>query len=252
MLKFAANLTHLFAELPYLDRFDAAAKAGFKAVEVLFPYEVAAQETLSALTRNGLGMVLINAPPPNYTGGPRGFAAMCGLEDRFRYDMRRVFRYAEVLGVNIVHVMAGVAEGADARAVFVENLKYAADAAPAGLMLTIEPLNPVAQPGYFLNSFDLAVDVIAAVDAPNLALQFDSYHAQTITGDAVACYNAVAPFVRHIQIGDAPDRTAPGTGVVEFDALFQAIEASGYEGWISAEYDPRGKTEDSLVWRRGL
>ena len=250
-LKFAANLTHLFAELPYLDRFDAAAEAGFEAVEVLFPYDVAAGETHQALVRNGLGMVLINAPPPNYTGGDRGYAAIPGREGRFRYDMRRVFRYVEALGVNVVHVMAGVAEGAEARAVFIENLKQACADAPDGLILTIEPLNKAAQPGYFLNCFDLAKDVIEAVGAPNLGLQFDSYHAQTITGDAVACYKAVQAHVRHIQIGDAPGRTAPGTGDIDFDALFAAIEASGYEGWVSAEYDPGGKTQDSLGWRKG-
>lgn len=248
MLRFAANLTHLFADLPYLDRFDAAAEAGFEAVEVLFPYDAPARETQQALVRNGLGMVLINAPPPNYTGGDRGYAAMPGREDRFRYDMRRAFRYVEALDVQVLHVMSGPADGNAARAVFIDNLRQACADAPAGLMLTIEPLNPTAQPGWFLNDFDLAVDVIKAVGAPNLGLQYDSYHAQMITGDACACFEAVRPYVRHIQIGDAPDRTAPGTGEVDFEALFAAIEASEYAGWISAEYDPQGRTGDSLGW----
>lgn len=251
-LKPAANLSLLWPELPYLDRFDAAAAAGFSAVEILFPYDVAVKDTQRALLRNGLELVLINAPPPNYTGGLRGFAAVPGLEDRFAHDMARVFRYTEALGVGMVHVMAGEAEGVQAKATFVENLKWAAGAAPVGLRLMIEPLNPTAMPGYFLNNYDIARDVLAAVDAPNVALQYDSYHAQTIHGDAVSVYDKFADLVRHIQIGDTPDRGAPGTGDVNFAALFSRIKASDYAGWISGEYHPKGPTEDTLDWMTQL
>ena len=249
-LKFAANLSHLWPELPYLDRFGAAAAAGFVAVEVLFPYDIAAKDTQRALLANGLQMILINAPPPNYTGGARGFAAQPEMVQRFQYDMRRVFRYAEALGVSFVHVMTGEAQGSAARQTLVDNLKWAADAAPKGLTLTLEPLNAKAMPGYFLNDYALAADVLAAVDAPNVGLQYDSYHAQMIHGDAVAVFEQYLPLIRHIQIGDAPDRGAPGTGDVDFDGLFQRIKAAEYTGWISGEYSPDGPTEDRLGWMK--
>lgn len=249
-LKFAANLTLLWRELPYLDRFTAAADAGFAAVEVLFPYDVAAKETLGALQANGQRMALINAPPPNYTSGPRGFAAEPDKVERFQYDMKRVFRYAEVLGVSFVHVMTGEGTGAACKQTLIDNMRWAADQAPKGLTLTLEPLNPVAMPGYFLNDYDLACEVLRAVDAPNVGLQYDSYHAQMIHGDAVAVFEAHCDLVRHIQIGDTPERGAPGTGDVDFDRLFGRIDASGYAGWISAEYHPNGPTENSLHWMR--
>lgn len=250
MLKYAANLSHLWPELPYLDRFSAAADAGFEAVEVLFPYDIAAKETQRALIANGLRMILINAPPPNYTGGPCGFAAEPDQTDRFQYDMRRVFRYAEALKVSLVHVMTGYSEGAVAKETLIRNLTWACEAAPESLTLTLEPLNPVAQPGYFLNDYNLAAEVLAAVDAPNLALQYDSYHAQMIHGDAVAVFEEHKTLVRHIQVGDTPDRGVPGRGEVDFETLFARIEAVGYDGWISAEYTPDGPTEKTLGWRK--
>ncbi|MGC1505231.1 MAG: TIM barrel protein [Sulfitobacter sp.] len=246
--KFAANLSHLWPELPYLDRFAAAAAVGFQAVEVLFPYDIAAKETQRALIANGQRMVLINAPPPNYTGGARGFAAQPEAVARFQSDMKRVFRYVEALKVSFVHVMTGVAEGDAAKEILVDNLRWATKAAPKGLTLTLEPLNPVAQPGYFLNDYGLAAEVLSAVDAPNLGLQYDSYHAQMIHGDAVAVFEEYLPFIRHIQIGDSPNRGGPGTGEVDFKTLFERIKASTYNGWISAEYSPNGSTEDSLGW----
>ena len=248
-LKFAANLSFLWAELPYLDRFDAAAEAGFEAVEVLFPYDLAVSETRRALSANGLRMLLINAPPPNYTGGPRGFAAVPDRTDRFRRDIERSFRYAEALGISFLHVMAGEASGPAARATFVDNLRWASARAPEGLTLTIEPLNPVSQPEYFLADYALAAEVLAEVAAPNVGLQYDSFHAQMIHGDAVAVFEAHAPLIRHIQIGDTPKRGAPGSGNVDFPALFASIAASGYDGWISAEYLPGTRTEDTLGWR---
>lgn len=250
-LKFAANLSFLWAELPYLDRFAAAAEAGFEAVEILFPYDVAVKETKRALLANGLQMILLNAPPPNYTGGPRGFAAEPDKVKRFQYDMRRVFRYAEALGVSYVHVMSGKGAGVEAQQTFVDNLAWAAGEAPDGLTLTVEPLNREGMPGYFMSDYALAAEVIAAVDAPNVGLQYDSFHAQMIHSDAVAVFEEHQHLVRHIQVGDAPKRGAPGTGPIDFKALFQRIEASGYDGWISGEYLPTGATEDSLQgWMR--
>ncbi|MEP1933397.1 MAG: TIM barrel protein, partial [Roseibium sp.] len=240
-------LTLLFDELPYLDRFDAAAAAGFEAVEILFPYEFAAKETSRALIANGLELVLINAPPPNYTGGERGFAAVPGGRQRFQHDIRRVLRYADVLKPKIVHVMSGAANGSDARTTFVENLQWAADNAPAQ-RFTIEPLNSVDQPGYFLNDYDLAIGVLDAVNRPNVGLQYDTYHAQMITGDAMAVWHAVGNHAVHVQVGSAPGRHEPGAGNMDFPALFAAIDADGYDGWVSAEYHSTGLTEACLEW----
>jgi len=252
IMKAAANLSHLWPELPYLDRFDAAATAGFTAVEVLFPYDVPAKETQRALTLGGLEMVLINAPPPNYTGGARGFAAVAGDEARFAHDMRRAGRYAQALRVPMIHVMSGVAAGDDAKAVMIANLKKAAEVAHAGLTLTLEPLCPESFPDYFLNDYALAAEIIVAVDAPNVRLQFDSYHAQMIHGDAVAVFNTYRELIVHAQLGDTPARGAPGTGDVDFAALFEAMRAAKYSGWISGEYTPGPSTEATLGWMTQL
>lgn len=185
-MKVAANLSLLWPELPYNDRFRAAGGAGFDAVEILYPYDVAAKETQRALLANGLELILINAPPPNYTGGARGFSAQPEMKDRFQRDMRRAFRFAKELRVGIIHVMTGVAKGDAARATCIENMKWASAEAPDGITLTLEPLNETAQPGYFLNDYALAADILGEVDAPNVALQYDSYHAQMIHGDAAS------------------------------------------------------------------
>lgn len=251
-MKAAANLSHLWPELPYLDRFEAASDAGFTGVEVLFPYDVPAKETARALMRGGLQMVLINAPPPNYTGGERGFAAMAGGEARFAYDMRRAGRYANALRVPMIHVMSGYATGQQAKDTMITNLRQAAQDVPTGITLTLEPLCPQSQPDYFLNDYALAAEIIAAVDAPNLKLQFDSYHAQMIHGDAVEVFLSYRDLIVHVQIGDTPDRSAPGTGDVDFPGLFAALGGSGYDGWVSGEYTPGGATEATLKWMNQL
>ncbi len=251
-MKPAANLSHLWPELPYLDRFDAAAMAGFKGVEVLFPYDVAAKDTQRALMRGGLQMVLINAPPPNYTGGVRGFAAAIGGERRFAYDMRRASRYAQELKVPMLHVMSGVGEGPVAKATMIANLKTAVSDLPEGLTLTLEPLCPEAQPGYFLNDYALAAEIIDAVRSPKLKLQFDSYHAQMIHGNAVEVFKDYSKLIAHVQIGDTPDRRAPGRGGVDFTELFKTLQDAGYEGWVSGEYMPNTPTETTLDWMKML
>lgn len=251
MRKLAANLSLLWPELPFLDRFAAAAAAGFTAVEVLFPYDISAGDIRKALRRNDLKMVLINAPPPNYTGGPRGFAAVPGREDRFRHDMRRAFRYADALGVQVLHVMSGAGAGQAAFDTMVQNLKWACRQAPKGLTLTIEPLNDTDMPGYFLNDYALAARVLDTIRRSNLRLQYDSYHAQMIHGDAVDVWARYGLRAAHVQIGDAPGRGPPGAGEVDFARLMAAIEASDYDGWISAEYHPGDRrTETTLRWMR--
>ncbi|WP_300512621.1 TIM barrel protein [Aliiroseovarius sp.] len=247
MPRFAANLSFLFRELPFLDRFQAAADAGFTAVEVLFPYDDAASEITRRLTVNGLTMVLINTPPPNWTGGDRGFAALPGGTDRFRHDFKRALRFAKALRANHLHIMAGKAKGLVAQQTFVENLKWACEQAP-DQSLTIEPINHTDMPEYFLHRFDQAAEVLAAVNAPNLGLQFDAYHAQMITGDMLAQWEAYKHLVRHIQIGGYPGRNEPAKGEIDYPAWFRQLDAEGYKGFVSGEYHPAAQTEAGLTW----
>ncbi len=247
MPRFAANLTFLWPELPFLDRFSAARRAGFEAVEVLFPYDAPGPQILDRLIGNDLALVLMNAPPPNYTDRPRGFAAVPGAEELFAKDFGRAMRVAAMLRPLHVQVMAGAASGAEARAAFVRNLRWAADAAP-GQSLTIEPMFAGDMPGYFLDDFALARAVIAEVDRANVRMQFDSYQAQRMTGDALAVWQECAAVTAHVQIAGAPERGAPDGGEVDLDVLLGRIEADGYAGWIGAEYVPGIRTEETLGW----
>lgn len=247
MPRFAANLTMLFNELPILERFAAAAEAGFQGAEILFPYDIAAPELYRAALSAGLDIVLINAPPPNWAGGPRGFAAIPGLEERFRMDFERSLRVAQALRARHIHVMAGNAEGDTALEVLVANLAWACQRAPHA-SLTIEPLNPGDMPGYFLNDYDLAAEILRRVDAPNLGLQLDTYHAQAITGNMLDCWRKVAPLVRHVQIGGYPGRHEPDCVTSDHPIFFRELDESGYAGWVSAEYTPLRQTVRGLDW----
>ncbi len=249
MPRFCANLTMMFPEYPLLDRFAPARAAGFDAVEVLFPYDDPANEVLDRLALHDLTLALINCPPPNYTGGERGFAAVPGAEARFAHDFRRAARYAKALGARYIHIMAGVADGPEARATFVANLRHAAATAPAQA-LTIEPINRHDMPGYFLADYDLALEVLAEVGAPNLRLQFDAYHAHRITGDVIATWAAVRPFVAHVQVAGFPGRHEPMGGDIDYPAFFARLDADGYDGLVSGEYVPAGRTADGLAWAR--
>lgn len=256
-MKFSANLSFLWKDLPLPDRVDAAARAGFEGVEILFPYDVPVPELDRALIRSGLPLVLINCPPPNYTGGARGFAAVAGAQDRFRHDFRRALRYANALRVQHLHIMSG--EVADdrasrdqARAVMVDNLIWACAEAPRQ-SLTIEPINGQDMPGYFLDDYALAIGMISEVAAPNLGLQFDAYHAQRITGDALDAWERFGAGVRHIQIAGYPGRHEPlggpdESGDIDYPRFFDRLAADGYDGWISAEYIPLGEVEQGLNW----
>ncbi|TNC52474.1 TIM barrel protein [Rubellimicrobium rubrum] len=249
MPRFAANLTLLFTELPFLDRFEAARAAGFDGVEVLFPYDCPAPQILERLDRTGLAMVLMNCPPPNYADGPRGFAAVPAAEARFRTDFRRAARYAATLGAKHLHIMAGAAEGEAARACFVRNLAWAAQSAPR-LSLTIEPINGQDMPGYFLQDFGLAAEILERIGAPNLRLQFDAYHAHRLTGDVLGTWDRVRHLVAHVQVGGFPGRHEPLGGEIDYPAFFARLKAQGYAGWISGEYHPAGATRDGLAWIR--
>ncbi|MCC5972772.1 MAG: TIM barrel protein [Rubellimicrobium sp.] len=247
MPRFAANLTTLFTELPFLDRFAAAKAAGFEGVEVLFPYEHPAPEILKRLAMTGQTLVLINCPPPNYTGGTAGFAAVPGDEARFRHDFRRAARYARALGARHLHIMAGVAEGPAALDTYVGNLRWAAAEAPRQ-SLTIEPINGHDMPGYFLQDYDLAMDVLRSVDAGNLRMQYDAYHAHRLTGDVGATWKKVRVRVAHVQVAGFPGRHEPAGGEIDFPAFFARLDDDGYAGWVSAEYFPRQTTTFGLGW----
>ena len=249
MPKFCANLSTLFTEIPLVKRPLAARIAGFKAVEVLFPYDENAAELGMAIAKERLPLALINCPPPNYAdpNGPRGFAAIPEQQQRFQQAFRRAVRYAGAMGAEFVHVMAGVAEGPLARQVFVENLKWAADFAPKQ-KITIEPINTDDMPGYFLHDFDLALEILDEVSASNVHLQFDAYHAAKITGDVLGTWNKVRSRVAHVQVGSVPDRHEPAGGDFDYPAFFKLLDAEKYKGWVSGEYQPRGKTEDDLSW----
>lgn len=250
MPRFCANLTFLFTEVPMLDRPSAAARAGFEAVEILFPYEEPAAAVAEKARLAGLPIALINTPPPNWTGGDRGFAAVPGGEARFQSDFDRALRFAKVLKPRHLHVMAGKAEGPQARATYVRNLRWAAERAP-DQSLTIEPINPHDMSGYFLNDFALALDILHEVDAPNLRLQFDAYHAHVIHGDALAAWDTCRAATVHVQIAGVPGRHEPWGGEIDYPAFFAALDAGGYRGWVSAEYHPAGRTEAGLGWLRG-
>ncbi|MCP3971981.1 MAG: TIM barrel protein [Rhodobacteraceae bacterium] len=249
MPRFAANLTFLFKEFPFLERFEAAADAGFSAVEVLFPYDDAATEITRRLTRAGLPLALINTPPPNWAGGDRGFAAIPGGEERFRRDFKRTLRYASRLKPQHIHIMAGKAQGPVARDTYLRNLSWAAAQAP-GQSLTIEPLNATDMPGYYLHDFEQASVVLAEVGAANLGLQFDAYHAHLITRDVPGTWATYRHLVRHIQVAGVPGRNEPAGGEIDYPGFFATLDAEGYDGFVSGEYNPKGRTAEGLGWIR--
>lgn len=248
MPRYCANLSMLFREVPLLERFEAAREAGFDAVEILFPYEESGQAILRELARNHLDLILINTPPPNWAGGDRGFAAIPGAEDRFRHDFKRALRYADVLKAKHIHIMSGIADGRAAHDTYVSNLLWAAAEAPAQ-SLTIEPINPDDMPGYFLNDFDQAIEVLNAVSAPNLNLQFDAYHAHKITGNTLGTWEKYGHRAVHVQVAGAEDRHEPVQGAIDYPTFFRRLDRDGYSGVVSAEYNPAKDTVSGLGWQ---
>ncbi len=247
MPRFAANLSMLFTEVAFLDRFQAARRAGFQAVEFLFPYDFSALDIKAALDDCGLPLVLFNTPAGDWAKGARGHAAVPGMSDQFAGDLALALDYASVLHPMHTHVMAGVSQGEDALACFQSNLRHATETAPAQCFL-IEPLNPFDMPGYFLDDFAQARSVIKSVSAPNLGLQFDAYHAQRITGDALAAWPENRSLSRHIQIAGSPGRHDPLPSEIDYRRFFRQLDIEGYTGFVSGEYLPRHSTETSLAW----
>lgn len=249
MSKFSASLGWLFKELPFLERFEMAKANGFDGVEIPAPYDVAVQEIQMRLAMNDLRLVTMSAPPPNYTGGAPGYPSDPANVARFRHDFRRALRFSAALRPDYLLVMAGLGSGEEARACFIDNLRWAAKEAGRQKLL-IEPANSADVPGHFLDNYALACAVIEEVGAPNLRLQFDTYHAHRITGDVCATWDAVGAFVGHVQVAGIPDRHEPHLGDLDVEGFLAHIARSGYQGWISAEYEPRGATADGLSWMR--
>ncbi|MFQ3623883.1 MAG: 2-oxo-tetronate isomerase [Acetobacteraceae bacterium] len=253
MPKFAANLSMMFADSPFLDRFARAAAAGFRAVEFLFPYDYSAGEVTQAARAAGVEVVLFNTVPGDWAKGERGIAALPGRETEFRTGVAKALEYADALGCRQIHAMAGlVPEGGDREAMrrtYLANLAEAsAMAAKSGVSVLIEPINTRDIPGFFLNRTEEAAGVIAEVGAPNLKLQFDIYHRQVMQGDLLPAIEAHLPLIAHMQVADTPGRNEPGTGEINYPFLFAAIDRLGFTGWIGCEYRPKGDTEAGLGW----
>lgn len=257
MPKFAANLTMMFNEVPFLQRFEAAAQAGFKAVEFLFPYEHPAEDIAAQLRTHRLQNVLFNMPPGNWAAGERGLACLPGREADFRAGVAQAIGYAGALGTLRLHVMAGLLpQGADTarhRAAYVGNLKHAcAEAARHGITILIEPINTRDIPGYFLNTQADAHAVCAEVGAPNIKVQMDFYHLQIMEGDIAMKVRKYFPGIGHIQIAGVPERNEPDTGEVNYAYLFRLLDELGYDGWLGCEYRPARGTAEGLQWMRSL
>ena len=253
MPKFAANLSMMFNEVPFLHRFEAAAQAGFKAVEFLFPYEFGAEEIAARLKASKLENVLFNMPPGDWAAGERGMAALPGREAEFRTGVATAIAYAKTLGTPRLHVMAGIIpEGADRarhRATFIGNLHYAcSETAAQGIDVMIEPINTRDMPGYFLNRQDDAHAIREEVGADNLKVQMDFYHVQIMEGDIAMKVRRYLPHIGHIQIAGVPERNEPDTGEVNYPYLFRLLDELGYDGWLGCEYRPKRSTVEGLGW----
>jgi hydroxypyruvate isomerase len=254
MPRIAANLTMLFNEVPFLDRFEAAARAGFNAVEYLFPYEYKAADLRTRLDAHGLKQVLHNLPPGDWGKGERGIGCHPDRVGEFRDGVGRAIEYAGALGCPQVNCLAGIAPKdvppAKLRATFVDNLRYAAERlGSAGIKLLIEPINYYDIPGFYLNRTAQAIDLIAEVGSDNLYVQYDIYHAQRMEGELANTIKANLPRIAHMQLADNPGRNEPGTGEINYRFLFGWLDSIGYDGWIGCEYKPKATTEAGLGWR---
>ena len=257
MPRFAANLTMLFTEVPFMDRFDLAAKAGFEAVEFLFPYAFAAADIRARLDAHRLTLVLHNLPAGDWEGGERGIACLPGREAEFRAGVGQAIDYARALGVPQLNCLAGKAPaGADEaslRATLVANLKFAArELEQAGLRLLIEPINSYDIPGFYLTRTAQALEILDDVGAANAFVQYDIYHAQRMEGELAATMQKQLARIGHIQLADNPGRNEPGTGEINYAFLFAHLDRIGYRGWIGCEYKPASSTQAGLGWRQRL
>lgn len=257
MPRFAANLSMLFTELPFLDRFEAAARAGFNAVEFLFPYAFEAQDIRTRLDTHGLTLVLHNLPAGDWEAGERGIACHPDRTDEFRAGVARAITFAQALGVGQLNCLAGKAPpgvpDATLRGTLVANLRLAAaELKTAGLRLLIEPINSFDIPGFYLTHTAQALDLLDEVGADNAFVQYDIYHAQRMEGELAATLHRHLARIGHVQLADNPGRHEPGTGEINYPFLFAHLDRIGYSGWVGCEYKPATTTEAGLGWRERL
>lgn len=253
MVQLAANLSMLFNEVDFLDRFEAAAKAGFKGVEYLSPYEFEVDEIADRLKGNGLKQVLFNTPAGDWNAGERGTACNPGRIDEFREGVVKAIDYAKTLDCSQLHCMAGLTpEGADAaelRKTYVENLRFAAgEMEKAGIKCLMEMINTRDMPGFYLNTSAQAEEIMAEVASDNLYIQYDIYHMQIMEGDLSPTMERLLPKIAHMQLADTPGRNEPGTGEINYSFLLGHIDRIGYTGWIGCEYKPASTTVEGLGW----
>lgn len=257
MPNFSANLSFLFKELDFLNRFAAASEAGFSAVEFMSPYEFDAKTLLARLKETGLDLILYNVPSGNWEAGDRGIACHPDRVEEFRTEVERAVEYARILKVPNINCLAGIKPNnvsqEQARRTLVENLRFAAQRlSQKGIRLLVEPINNLDIPGFFVNSTKFCLELMTEVEAENLFLQYDVYHAQIMEGDLSRTIKANLNRIAHIQIADNPGRHEPGTGEISYEFLFQYLDEIGYHGYVGCEYNPSKDTQTSLNWLKQL
>ena len=250
MPRLAANLSMMFPEYDFLDRFAAARKHGFKAVEFLFPYAFPKEEIAARLKGEGLEQVLFNVAQGDWDAGDRGIGGVKGREDDFKRAIETALDYANAFRTPRLHVMAGLVAKGASKEIFAANLAWAATLAKqSGVQLMLEPLNPIDFPDYLNGGIETALDLIAKSGSDNVFLQYDAYHLQMTQGRLLQTFRDHQPIIRHVQIAGVPGRNEPdSTQEINFPALFALLDQLGYRGWVSGEYRPRGKTADGLGW----
>ena len=253
MPKFAANLSMMFGEYAFLDRFDAAAEAGFAAVEYLFPYEAAPEAIADRLSRNGLTQALFNLPPGDWRVGERGLAALPDRFEEFKSALTRALDYIDATKVRRIHMMAGVASRIDPQAQesYRRAILHAAPVlAERGVDLLLEPINARNMPGYFLDDFGYTCELIETLGLANLKLQFDVYHRQILHGDVTMAFRQLLPLVGHVQVASVPSRHEPDGEELNYPFLFDEFDRLGYDGFVGCEYNPRAGTLAGLAWHQ--
>lgn len=254
MSNFAVNISTIFTDIPFLERFKKARDSGFSFIECQFPYAFSIEDIQHELLQHELSMVLINLPPGNWEEGDRGIAADPKRVEEFRQSVQDGIKYAKALNVSRIHCMAGIVSSEmdteEARRVYIENLRYAgAELAKQDMTLFIEPINTYDMPGYFLNDIHLAKGILGIVGLPNVKLQFDFYHMERIYGDSLSVYQQFAGIVGHVQIADVPGRHEPGTGIMDYQKIATYLNKT-HQGYIGLEYTPLGDSKDSFEWLR--
>ena len=255
MLQFTANLTMLFNEVGFLERFALAAKAGFKGAEFKDPFSHKKEDVVAAVKDSGLKPVLFNMPSGNWAGGERGLGCLPGREKELREGVATTIDYAQALGCKLINLLGGIPpKGSDRneiRKLFVDNLRYAAgELKKHDMRLVIEPVNTYNSPGVFLTRTDQAVEIIKDVGADNLGIEYDVYQAQLMEGDLTNTIRKTMPLIWHMQVADVPSRAEPGTGEINYDHVLGVIEAAGYKGWIGCDYEPSKSTLSSFGWMK--